>query len=289
MNRRFWRIAAVTAGLATALMLGVPHAASGSSRGGTRGTSRGTAAGGAGHPKSTRTTHHDHGDRDVDRVVVAPYYANDLYWGPGWAFGVGWGWGWPYYGAYGAPYYPPRYGYMQIIPRHSAAVDFHVHPWNATVTIDGHAYGRARDFNDSYDPLWLGAGEHHLELSYPGYMTLGVPLDVSSGGRYSLHYRLEEGEGVDPRSVAPDHSATPTASGRIDIEVQPPDAAVYLDGSFLGRADQLEQGRGSLRVQPGNHSVEAVRPGFRSRSVAVNVRADRPARVEIELRPNHAG
>lgn len=205
-------------------------------------------------------------------------------------FGWGWDWGWPYsYGGfYGPPvYYAEPYGPVRLVPPHIGAVELHVHPWKATVTIDGRVYGEARDFNASYDPLWLDAGPHSLELSREGYKTLRVPLEVRPGGQYSLHYSLDEGDGIDPRSVAIPARPASSGPGRLLIHVAPPDAAVYLDGRFLGRADQLAHGPGFIAVKPGAHHVEAVRPGFETHSVDVEVHGGRPSRVLIDLQPSH--
>ena len=126
-------------------------------------------------------------------VVIRPVFYDPFFWDPFWYPRYGWG----VYASYGpAPYY----GYAPIPPRNAAPVELHVKPRKATVIVDGSDVGQARDFSSEAYPMWLTAGTHQLELSYRGYQTLRVKFDVNRGRAYRVHYELNEGEGVDPRS-----------------------------------------------------------------------------------------
>jgi PEGA domain len=127
------------------------------------------------------------------RVIVGAAFVDPFYWDPFWYPGFGWGLSYSY-----VP--PPPYGYAQIPPRNAAPVEMHVSPRKSTVIVDGTAVGQARDFNSRAYPLWLKAGTHELELSYRGYQTLRVKFEVKRGRAYRVHYELQEGEGIDPRS-----------------------------------------------------------------------------------------
>jgi hypothetical protein len=70
---------------------------------------------------------------------------------------------------------------------------------------------------------------------------------------------------------------------RLRIQVGPPDAAVYLDDRFLGTADDLSQQLQGLRVSPGRHVVTISRPGFRDRTVEVNVDPGKTETIDLEL------
>jgi PEGA domain len=235
------------------------------------------------------------------RVIIAPFDPVDRwFWGPRLSLWFAWGWPGPW--GYG-PLYPPAYGYTRMIPGDWAAVELHVHPWKASVRIDGDTAGQARDFNSYYDPLWLKPGRHVLELSYPGYMTLRTNLRVREGAYFDLRYSLEEGEGLDPRSdqvaATPKEERAPSREnergrapawydggqerGMLRIEAGPADAVVYLDGDFLGRADELDRLHGPVPVTPGRHRVEVVRPGYDTRAVEVEVASGETRRVQVDL------
>jgi hypothetical protein len=195
-----------------------------------------------------------------------------------------------------------------VDPEHApAGLETDVEPGKADVQLDGQHVGQARDFNGRWDLLWLSPGEHVVEFSREGYQTLQLSVEVQAGGYVKLQEKLQKGSGVDPRSsvatanqspdTAPEvkPSAGPTAEepraepllrrGLLRLVVQPPDAAVYLDGEFLARADELARLRGALPVAQGQHVIEVVRPGYESRAVRVDVGSGDPASVQIELEP----
>jgi hypothetical protein len=137
---------------------------------------------------------------------------------------------------------------------------------------------------------------------------LRVVLEVKSGGYYHFTDRLLEGEGLDPRSSEPvvlveeepvpraeiameeepepEQPAARLQSGLLHVRVQPPDAAVYLDGEFLARGDELSRLHGSIPVARGEHTLEVLRPGYQPQTLTVLVEGDQPARVRVELQPN---
>jgi PEGA domain-containing protein len=285
-------------------------AASPSPSGGNAHSSSGSSGGSSGGSAPERGLgrngglNRSHGHSSTHVVVGWPW------WGGGW----GWGWGWPYYYGYWGGYYP-AYAYPRVAPPDSmATLELHVSPRKASVRLDGYEVGQARDFNDAYTPLFLTEGDHVVELAYEGYKTLKVRVRGSEGASLNLHYDLEKGEGVDSRSetaemapppVAPSPALPPSMSGpagppgqdaapspdtrgtlrtgMIRIRVEPGDAAVYLDGEFLGTAAELSQLHGALSVAAGDHKVEAVRPGYGSRTLMVTVREGQPETVKLDL------
>jgi hypothetical protein len=240
-------------------------------------------------------------------------YSWDWYYGPWWSLGLWWGWpgywgdGW----GYGRPgWYAGGYpGYGDEIEIGPAIVETSVRPKKAQVVLDGEPIGEARDFNGTWDALELDPGHHVLEFEAKGCMTLEVGVDAKPGRHYRIAYALREGEGRDPRSYSIASPAPPRASamppeeappapgttrgdaetgvhrGFLKVLVSPPDAAVYLDGEFLGRGDELARLHGAIPVAAGEHRIEVVRPGYLSRTETANVAGDdQPAEVRIDLK-----
>jgi hypothetical protein len=184
-----------------------------------------------------------------------------------------------------------------------SAVEIDIRPKRATVFLDGENIGRAKEYNGTWNLLWLEPGVYELEFAYDGYRTLRTHLRVRSGRWYRFTDRMEKGEGLDPRSTAepppepvpeaarttdphPGETAPPDTGlqrGLLRIRVLPKDAAVYLDGDFLARAGELTRLHGALPVAVGIHRIEVVRPGFRSEVTEVRVSEDDPAIVELTL------
>ncbi len=171
-------------------------------------------------------------------------------------------------------------------------------PKKAQLRVDGQVLGQARDYNGKWDLLYIEPGEHVFSFEAEGHMTLRLALEVKPGSYQRIDYRLQQGEGIDPRSVEPSASrqsdeATEPAppeqrpalrTGLLSLRVQPDDAAVYLDGEFLARADELRRLHGAIPVASGRHTIEVVRPGFESASRTVDVGGSEPVRVEVELK-----
>ncbi len=251
------------------------------------------------------------------------YYGPGGYWGWGgyWGPSFWWWWGYPFYDAWWSPYYygVPYAPYGVAVGERAvvtgpAVIETAVRPKKAAVAIDGEQVGRARDYNGTWDVLRVDPGEHVVTFSYPGYRTLRVRFDARPGRVYRFDEWLERGEGVEERTVAVEPEATtqppaapaPTAPppapgtaiesappapvvgealkrGLLRIDVTPGDAAVYLDGEFLARADELTRLHGAIPVAVGSHRVEAARPGYATQSIEVEVGPEGPAKVSLAL------
>lgn len=223
----------------------------------------------------------------------------------------GWGgygnWGYPYFWAGlsgpGWPWWSPAWA-MQHAPNGAAlpaALETDVQPKKAAVAVDGVTVGQARDFNGRWDQLSLKPGAHTIEFSAQGYQTLRREVHLEAGTRAVIGEALQRGQGIDPRSdppraardvtppAAPD--STPevpseghgVARGWLKLDVRPPDAAVYLDGTFLGTGAELARLHGALAVARGAHVVEVLHPQFRSQRHPIDVPESNTLSFSIEL------
>ncbi|MEM7357157.1 MAG: hypothetical protein AAF657_40455, partial [Acidobacteriota bacterium] len=69
---------------------------------------------------------------------------------------------------------------------------------------------------------------------------------------------------------------------RLELSIAPGDASVYLDGHFLGVADELGE-QGGILVDPGEHVLEIVRPGYTSREVEFDAKPGKKLDLDVEL------
>ena len=67
------------------------------------------------------------------------------------------------------------------------------------------------------------------------------------------------------------------------FSVEPVDAAIYLDDQFIGIADELNGAAEGIPVRPGKHTIIASRPGFKSRTLEIDVAAGDSERVDVSL------
>lgn len=229
-----------------------------------------------------------------------------------WGWGLGWGWGYPYWGYpyRGWPsYYGPSYLVLAGGPNNRApgAVETDVKPGKAAIHVDGVYVGQARDYNGKWDRLWVQPGSREIEFSKEGYQTLRLHVDVRGGGYAYVSERMIKGEGLDPRSTEPPPpkpkaratAPSPVSAaqpprrpsggalrrGLLRLEIQPADAAVYLDGEFFASGEEINRLHGAIPLAVGPHAIDVVRPGYASRSLEVEVDDGDPVRLRVDLEP----
>jgi hypothetical protein len=277
----------VSVGIVSALHASPHHAAPRAVGGGAPHASAGQHGGG---PAVPATAPRGHVPPRGTAIGVA-HYGHDHrgpwigrgYWG-GWYpwWGVGWydAWGWPGYGYYGyAPWYPSYVAAEVETGDESASsgpasVVTAVTPSKAEVELDGASVGFARDYNGRWDKLSVPPGHHEIVFKSKGCRSLAIEFDARPGASYAFNDTLADGNGEDrgvlAQPTAPPHDAEregggqASATGRLRLHVDPADAAVYLDGAYLGLGAELAGVHGALAVATGSHRLEAVRPGYAS-------------------------
>jgi hypothetical protein len=86
-----------------------------------------------------------------------------------------------------------------------------------------------------------------------------------------------------PSSAGPAAVAS-AAVGKLQLEIQPPTAQVYVDGFFVGSVDALN-GAGGLTVTAGWHRMEFRAPGYQTPAVNVTIEPNRTVALRLALRP----
>ena len=74
-----------------------------------------------------------------------------------------------------------------------------------------------------------------------------------------------------------------STKSRLQLRIEPPDAAVYVDDRFVGTAEEVNSLDRGVAVSPGKHTVTVSRPGFKDRIANVDVSAGGTEKVEISL------
>ncbi|MCG8461527.1 MAG: PEGA domain-containing protein, partial [Holophagales bacterium] len=94
----------------------------------------------------------------------------------------------------------------------------------------------------------------------------------------------EASTGAPPRRPGDDGSLSGDV-GRLHLEIWPADAAVYLDGHFLGTGEEVGGMSAGLVVTPGRHQLQIIRPDHLPRDLDLDI--DRGERLDlvIELEP----
>lgn len=249
----------------------------------------------------------------------SPYWG----WGGGYYWGLGgywpgwWGYGYPYYG----PSVVVMGGGGGTAGGGAAALDLDVSPERAAVYIDGAYVGVCDDYDGFPDYLWLRPGTYDLVLYLQGHVTIARQISVSAGEMLDISDRMEPGEAVRPEDLvskstmrkddrlrrdrerqeeaaawaeepSPDEPREPVAPraldargepGRLQLEVDPADASIYLDGRFLGTGEELGRLHSGLLVDRGKHWLQIVRPGYRSVERTFEAEAGDEVELDVKL------
>ncbi len=215
-----------------------------------------------------------------------------------------------HHGYYGVPRYASRYG----------GLDLNVKPKKTTqVYVDGNYVGVTGNFDGWPEHLWLDKGSYELIFYNPGYETVVRHVEVQPGVVIKIREDMRPGEATPPEELttvrpkssvpAPRSRAAPQAApqpgeraapappdvldarrqaARLKLEIAPADASVYLDGRFLGIAGEIGEQRPGILIDPGEHRLEIVRPGYDSRTLSFDAEAGGEVKLEIELRTGAA-
>ena len=243
------------------------------------------------------------------RVYLGPYG-----WGPH-RYGGWYGW----YGPYGWPVFCGPDYYYAAKPPHMGAIDLNIKPKRAQVYLNGGLVGRAARYDGWPGYLWVKEGTYELILVREGYETVVKDVEVIGGTvlradldmvrgeskpaaevsraaekREAQRARLRETYGQG-RTVARGGTATPASAGEggertvetavalLELRVSPADAAVYLDGRFLGTAETLSKDAGTISVTDGPHTLEIMRPGYETKKTTFDGIAGQTLKLAVTL------
>ncbi len=162
-----------------------------------------------------------------------------------------------------------------------------------------------------------GANSHQLIFYNPGYETVVRQVETRPGVVVKMRLHMQPGESTPPeelstakpksRPAAPGHQLPAPAErqpaaprelarpapqdvldarrqpARLKLSVAPADASVYLDGHFLGIAGEIGEQRSGILIDPGEHHIEIVRPGYVNHQLRFEAEPRGEVKLEIEL------
>lgn len=187
---------------------------------------------------------------------------------------------------------------------------FEVDPDDAMILLDGRLIGEAYEFSMPESALRLQGSRHEIIIKRDGYYEEVVNLRDYDSGRITVRRRLRpldprrtvasvqpsekpiartvepkplpEDEGVPPEEMEPASDEMNADAVNVILNVQPAEAAIYLEGRFWGIAPA--SGRiDNLHLRPGSYTIEVARPGYVSHKQVIEVK-DQPIEINISLK-----
>ncbi len=202
------------------------------------------------------------------------------------------------------------------------ALDLDVTPEEAEVYVDGELVGIADNYDGFPEFLWLQEGTYDLVFYHPDYRTLARQYTIRAGLIIDVEDHMRPGRAVPPEELASNSTARrderlrrdrerreesrrqerdrwdrdrwqrereytrqePSDDvGRVFLTVEPADAAIYLDGHFLGTGEELSQLSAGLLVTPGEHVLEAIHPSYDTETITFVVPPGDKVHLEVDL------
>lgn len=162
-------------------------------------------------------------------------------------------------------------------------VDTDVRPRDARVFVDGEERGIANAFDGAPNYLEVLPGRHRIEFAKPGFEPVSVIVFIDPGEVVSVDLDLRPV----PEATAPPESRTyqleREGTGYVELDVEPSDAAVYIDDVFYGPVSQFKDAGHKIMLRAGTHTVEIGRPGYVLYRGSFTVSAEETTRLEVTL------
>lgn len=118
------------------------------------------------------------------------------------------------------------------------------------VWVDGQYVGYLEELKGS-KKIELTPGEHQISVRQGGYRDFTEKVMVLAGKKQKVRVTMSKAPNV----------AYPTVTAEIKMTIYPLDAGVFVDGIFMGHADEFDGLRGLL-VAPGTRKITVREPGY---------------------------
>lgn len=118
-----------------------------------------------------------------------------------------------------------------------------INPRRAGVFVDGKYLGPSANFKIAMK-FPLSAGEHEVKLIEPRYEEFTTKVTIQAGKTTKLNQKMTPRPGAKP------------PFGRLRTVAEDKFAAVYVNGQFMGHADEFSNSSQGLLLNPGEYTVK---------------------------------
>lgn len=197
----------------------------------------------------------------------------------------------------------------------SYRIVFQVDPDDAMILVDGRLIGEAYEFSMPESALRLAGRRHEIIIKRDGYYEELVNLRDYNSSRITVRRRLRpldsraemrelaevapaeqpvartvepkplpEEDALQPQPDPAESEVVTTSAVDVSLNVQPAEAAIYLESRFWGIAPQSGK-IDTLRLMPGKYTIEVAKPGYAPHKQVIEVK-DKPLEISITLKEN---
>ena len=140
------------------------------------------------------------------------------------------------------------------------------------VWVDGQYVGYVKELKGNKKVLLL-PGDHTISVRQNGYQDFNRTVTLKPGEKQIVLVAM----------IKAPTGLMPTTWATLKIAVNPPRAAVFLDGRFVGHVSEFEGLGRSLQVAPGQHAVKIALPGYQTFETNINPSAGQKVEIRTSL------
>ncbi len=137
-----------------------------------------------------------------------------------------------------------------------------IKPSEAAVWVDGKFVGHADRFNGPGQTLSLPAGDHDIRISLVYYQDYETKVTIEPNSTTVIKQQLGPSDEKRP--------GPPYAEGKLRCKPDV-DAAVIVNGRFIGHCDQMNGPAQALLLWVGRHEIEVRLSGYKAFKTSVDV------------------
>ena len=148
---------------------------------------------------------------------------------------------------------------------------------DAGVWVDGKYAGYVREFRfRGKKRLLLTPGDHEITIKQSGYQDLTKKITLSAGGFQDIDV-----------SLVPNTKATYPGADRAELrlDIRPKNAAVFVDGMYVGHGSDFGGRFHSLFVTPQKHQLTITLDGYKTYQMEIEPPPNQKTQMSIVLEP----
>jgi hypothetical protein len=185
---------------------------------------------------------------------------------------------------------------------------FRVQPDDAHILLNGRFIGETFEFSTSYSALELTSKNHEIVIKKKGYKEEMIDLHQYSSRNIVIQLQMKEDNALIPetrkekpvpKTEKPEYMAktepvkepvtesksqveSNLSSINITLEIQPVDAAIYLNGKFWGIVPETGKIE-NLKLKSGTYTLEVIKPGYKSSKRTIEIKGQKLIKITIKL------
>jgi hypothetical protein len=144
-----------------------------------------------------------------------------------------------------------------------------IDPSRAGVFVDGKYVGPAKNFGIT-QKYAVAPGQHEVRLCDPRYEDVVTTVTIQPGKTTKLHQQMKRLNPAQP------------PFGRLRTVAEDKYSAVYVNGRYMGHADEFSNSVQGLQLNPGEYAVKVVPLGGEGKEEHVTIEANKVTIVKLD-------